>query len=261
MHITLIGCGNMGGAIAQGLASHQDVFLFDRGLSKAEKLQSEGFGKVCPTIEQAYKESDILILAIKPQNLEAFVAESAPKQFKKGQILISILSGVPLNKLRSLFPNHTVIRMMPNLAVAYGKGLVSLAAENLDSDTKNTITTLCEPLGKVYWLPESKFNAFTSLAGCGPAFILGLIEAITEAGIAMGFNSKDSLEIVNQMMEGTLALLENEDAHPAELKWKITSPGGVTIAGIRKFEEYGVRSGIMNTFLAAYERIKEIENK
>ncbi|MFA6917073.1 MAG: pyrroline-5-carboxylate reductase [Parachlamydiales bacterium] len=260
MRITIIGCGNMGSGIAQRFAPLHDVYLYDRNMQKVEQLVKQGCGKVCHNLDEAFKTSDILLLAIKPQNLDAFV-QTIPSQTKKDQTILSILSGVTLKKLQSLFPNNTVVRMMPNLAIIYGEGLIGLAAENLSSEQKEVYTDLCSSLGKVYWFPEPKFNAFTSLGGCGPAFVLTLIEAMTESGIAMGFNAKDSLHIVLQMIKGSIELLEKGDEHPAELRWKIASPGGLTIAGMRKMEELGVRAGIMNTFLATYERTKELENE
>lgn len=258
MRITIIGCGNMGSSIAERFAPSNDVFLYDHNPNKIAELEKKGFGKACHHLDEAFKNSDVILLAIKPQNFDEFT-KSLPKDIKQGQTILSIMSGISLSKLHSLFPKNTIVRMMPNLAIIYGEGLVGLAADNLSDQEKNKYTKLCESLGKVYWFPEPKFNAFTSLGGCGPAFVFTMIEAMTESGIAMGFSADDSLPIVLQMIKGSVALLEKGNQHPAALKWKIASPGGLTIAGIKKMEEEGVRSGIMNTFIATYDRTKEME--
>jgi pyrroline-5-carboxylate reductase len=101
-------------------------------------------------------------------------------------------------------------------------------------------------------------DAFTSLASSGPAFIFIIVEAMVDAGIGMGFNAKDAQALVQQMMKGSLTLLEKTSKHPGELKWQVASPEGTTIAGLKKMEEEGVRAGIINTFFAAYERAKQL---
>jgi pyrroline-5-carboxylate reductase len=148
---------------------------------------------------------------------------------------------------------------MPNLALNCGESAIGLTTEDSFSKLElNEINSLCEYLGKSYWIPESKFNAFTSLGGSGTAFIFALIESMVEAGISMGFSAAEAQDIVQQTIKGSLALLDNTQKHPAELKWQVTSPGGTTIAGLRKFEEFGVRAGVMNTFLAAYQHAKDL---
>ena len=149
--------------------------------------------------------------------------------------------------------------MMPNLAITCGQGAIALVAdESVLEDRKILISDFCEPLGKVYWISETKINAFTSLAGSGPAFVLAMIESMVEAGIAMGFNAQDAQGLTLQMMSGTIALLSSQGDHPGSLRWKISSPGGTTIAGLKRFEEGSIRGNIMNVFLAAYERAKEL---
>lgn len=248
MKITIIGCGNMGKALAANLSKANQLYFYDHTPGKAESL-----GKACKNLDEAV-QSDIIILAVKPQNLKE-IGEKL--HLKKGQVLVSILAGTSLAALKSYFKEAAIIRMMPSMAVAYGAGIVGMCS-NEASEVNDSISKTFESLGELYWLPESKINALTALTGSGPAFFFSIIESMIEAGIAMGFTAKEARKLVLPMLQGSLTLLEKSDQHPADLKWQITSPQGTTIAGLRKLEESAVRAGIINTFLAAYDRANEL---
>lgn len=259
MNITIIGCGTMGSGLAKQLSAKNTILLYDHHLEKAERLQREGYGTACPHLQDALQRSDSVILAVKPKGLKevASLMGAAPTHYT----LISLLAGIPLAKLKNYFPSQRIIRMMPNLAIIYGEGLIGLTTdESLTEKEKTQLSTLCEPLGKVYWLPEAKINAFTSLAGSGPAFVFAIIESMIDAGIGMGFNAQDAQELVHQMITGSLHLLDKSGKHPGELKWQVASPEGTTIAGLKKLEEQAVRGNIINIFFAAYERANELSN-
>lgn len=259
MKITIIGCGNMGKAFALRLSPHHSLFLIDHNPEKAVALQALGYGNACSKEDIGLIDSDYIIIAVKPQSLDSIV-DLIHLHSPKCKI-ISLLTGTTLSTLKQKFPLHTIIRMMPNLAITYGDGLVGLVSDEslLDIDKKQ-IVEICHLLGRSYWIKEDKINAFTALAGSGPAFILTIIESIVESGISMGFSANLAKELTAQMIKGTISLLEHSDRHPADLKWQITSPNGTTIAGIKQLELSGVRGGVMNGFLAAYERANELSN-
>lgn len=258
MKIAIIGCGNMGGAIAKRLASTNQLFLYDRHTEKTEKLAQEGFGKACQSMSEALQASEMIILAVKPQNINQ-TAGLIKEKLKGDQIIVSLLAGTKINTLLQHFPNMTVVRMMPNLPIIHGDGVIGFSSdEKTKSETKELLTNTFKALGKVYWLPEEKMNALTSLAGSGPAFVYAMIEAMVDAGIAMGFTSQEAQDIAQNMLRGSLNLLDKSGKHPGELKWQITSPQGTTIAGLKRLEELALRGAIINTFLAAYDRSKEI---
>lgn len=260
MKITIFGCGNMGGGIAQCLAGHQKIFLYDHSADKIEALEKKGYGKACRTAKEAIQASEMIILAVKPQNFQE-TADEIKKYLRKGQKVVSILTGISLASLKKSFPSADVIRMMPNLALLYGEGLIGVSVdENFPAKDKEALNKIFEPLGQIYWLPESKIDALTSLTGSGPAFFLIMLESMIDAGVAMGFTAKDAQQLVQKMVQGSLALLEKSEKHPGELKWQISSPGGTTIAGMMKLEEEALRSGIIKTFIAAYERARQLSS-
>lgn len=258
MQITIIGCGNMGSGLAERLSGANQVCLYDHHFEKAEKIEQNGYGKAYKEINKSIDQSKLVILAIKPQNLK----EAGPlieNELQKDQIVVSLLAGTSLETLKQFFSKTSIIRMMPNLALIYGEGVIGLSSdEKMIKKDRESLTELLKPLGKIYWLPENQINGLTALTSSGPAFFFSMVEAMIDAGIAMGFAAKDAQKLVYQMLQGSLILLERTEKHPGELRWQITSPQGTTIEGLKKLEELAIPGGIMSTFLAAYERANKL---
>jgi pyrroline-5-carboxylate reductase len=174
-------------------------------------------------------------------------------------MVVSLLAGTTIETLRQYFPAVKIVRMMPNLPLVYGEGVIGLSLiKKIENEDKKHLTEIFESLGKIYWLSEEKIDALTALAGSGPAFFFAMVEAMIDAGIAMGFSASDAQSLIYQMLRGSLTLLEKTSKHPGELKWQIASPQGTTIAGLKRLEELALRGGIMNTFLAAYDRANKL---
>lgn len=260
MRLAIIGCGNMGSAFAQRLSLQHEIGLFDRNPNKMEELSQAIQARAFPTLKEAVEWADAIILAIKPQSLK----EAAPsiQEFAKNKMLFSLLAGVTVESLTHIFPRCQIMRIMPNLAVAQGAGVIGIAVQKeLDHREKEALAKLFNPLGKVFWLTEEKFNAFLALGGSGPAFLFVLIEAMIDAGIGMGLSAYEAQEIIQQMIKGSLTMLEETGKHPGKLKWEVSSPGGTTIAGLKVLEEEAMRSGIIKTFSAANAKAKEMDLK
>lgn len=258
MHIAIIGCGNMGTGLAEQLSPFHHTFLYSRDWHWTQELALKVQGEACQHLEEAIDKVQLIFLAIKPENLKEIAPLMQP-HLRKDQMIVSLLAGTPLAILRHYFPNSILFRMMPNLAMCYGAGIIGLAAPSgLTSDLKEQLENLLTPLGLIYWLEENKMDALTSLASSGPAFVLTLIEAMIEAGIAMGFQAKEAQELIIQMLQGCLTLMQKTGKHPAELKCQIASPNGTTIAGLRVLERANLRSGLIETFLATQQRAQEI---
>jgi pyrroline-5-carboxylate reductase len=258
MRMAIIGCGNMGTGLAEQLSPFHELFLYDRDWNWTQELAHKVKGKAYENPIKAVEQADLILLAVKPQNLKE-LAYSFGNRLHSNQIVVSLLAGTPLSILKSYFPQSTLVRMMPNLALRYGMGVIGLVdSPDLSIELKKELQDLLSPLGLIYWLKENLIDSLTSLTGSGPAFVLTLIEAMIEAGIAMGFQAQDAQELILQMLQGTLTLLQKTGKHPAELKWHIASPGGTTIAGLRALEKGNVRSGILETFLAAHQKSREL---
>jgi pyrroline-5-carboxylate reductase len=248
----------MGTGLAELLSPAHQMFLYDHDWNWTQELAQKVQGKACQELHEAVSQAEIIFLAIKPQNLNE-IAESLTLLLKNEQVIISLLAGTPLVVLQHYFPPAILVRIMPNLALRYGVGITGIVdSPDFSPEFKIKLEELLTPLGLLHWLKENQMDALTSLASSGPAFILTLIEAMIEAGVAMGFQAKDAEALVLQMMQGCLTMVQKTGEHPAELKWQIASPNGTTIAGLRVLEKENLRSGLIETFLAAYHRAQEI---
>lgn len=259
MNIRIIGCGAMGAAIAHVLAEQgRQIAVVDSLHEKAKALANSLGCRFFDDPLQDLSSDDYLIIAVKPQDFS-----QASEQLRNVHcaLIASVVTGISTSQLKSTFPHSPALRMIPNLAVRHGDGIVALVDDPDLIDLKPAIEDVLSPLGLIRWIPEKLANATTALAGSGPAFVFTLIESMVDAAIAMGFTAEVGHDLVKKMVGGALTTLYESNKHPGELKWKVTSPDGTTIAGLRAFEERAVRSGIIETFLAAYKRAQELGNE
>lgn len=212
--------------------------------------------KVTANNREAAKASEVLLLAIKPQILDIAIAnlELNPKQ-----TLISILAGVTLEKLQQAFPQQAIVRAMPNTPATVGEAMTAISAGNkvqeLDLARSKAIF---EAIGRVVEIPESLMDAVTGLSGSGPAFVAIAIEALADGGVASGLPRAIAMELAIQTVLGTATLIQNSHIHPAQLKDRVTSPGGTTIAGVAELEKMGLRAALISAVKAATERSQEL---
>ncbi len=254
MKIAVIGCGVMGTAFARHFAKTQSVTLSDRNSQKTKNLGKEIGAAYQEDLEEAVSSADIIFLSIKPKDLIAAAQHIAPV-LKSDQILISILAATSVAVLKSYLPHVTIVRAMPNIGLKCCQGVIGLVGEqSISLEARKTVDQLLDGLGLNIWLSEDKIEAVSALSGSGIAFILVMIEAMIEGGVLLGLSAKESREIVLKTVEGAVGLLQGSDQHPAELKLQVCSPGGTTIAGLKAMEEAGVRSGILQTLTACYEK-------
>ncbi len=258
MKITVVGCGVMGSAFAKHFAKEHTLILCDRHLEKRKALAAEIGGKAESQIRDAVANSEVILLSVKPKDLSA-LAEELKGVSLKGKIILSLLTGASVQLLKSQFPQAQVVRIMPNLGIAYKQGVTGIVEDSdLLESTKKSIDSLLKGLGLNLWMAENKIDSLIALSGSGIGFVLVMIESMLDGGVFLGFNAKDSREIVLETLKGAVALMEHSGKHPAELKLQISSPGGTTIAGLKKMEEAGVRSGILSTLNACYEKALNI---
>jgi pyrroline-5-carboxylate reductase len=257
--IAIIGTGVIGGGIAQLFAGKHKIILYDREVEKAKKLAAKIGGDFVETPQDLLAQNpDALIFAVKPRDI-ADAASPYYGNLRKEQIVFSTLAGTSIDTLAKNFGEVSIVRMMPNIALVYGQAVVGLTAqEKLPNEIREGVDELLKPLGLTIWIPEDKMDSIASLTGSGPAFVFLMIEAMVEAGIQMGFSSQISLELVLKMLEGSIALLRESGKHPGQLKWEVCSPGGTTIVGLAEMERKGVRSGIIDTFLATQLQAKKL---
>lgn len=205
-----------------------------------------------------------VLLAIKPQQLEA-VAAAAPQPLAAAPgpgscpLLISVLAGVSLERLQRLFPGRRIVRAVPNTPALVRAGLTALAfAEGVDADQRQWVNDLFARVGEVMELPEGQLDAFLALTSSGPAFLALIAEAMADGAVAAGLPRALAQHLAHRTLAGTAELLHQRQLHPGQLKDMVASPGGTTVAGLRRLEAAGVRSALLEAVLAAAERSREL---
>jgi pyrroline-5-carboxylate reductase len=266
MKVTIIGAGNMGGAIARGIASGkivkpEEITMVDPSSEALEKLRATGLPFVLThDLRGSIPGADILVLAVKPFKAEEVIDEVRDLIDFQNQILFSIVAGATFDQLNNyLFRGEKKIqpiqfRVMPNTAASVQKSMTFIAQQNATKAQIRLVETLVSELGETMLVPESLMNAAMSLGSCGIAFVMRFVRAAMEGGIEVGFSAEQSLKIVTKTMEGAVKLLLEGGQHPEVEIDKVTTPGGFTIRGLNAMEENGFTNAVISGIRAATQK-------
>ena len=266
IELGVIGGGVMGEAIlsrllAKKLYVPEAILVSEPQSPRREYLQTKYGLQVTADNSQAAKASEVLLLAIKPQILDLVVAELAPATMEQKPLVISILAGVALSRLETAFPQQPAIRAMPNTPATVGAGISAIAPGSLvTSEHISLAKSIFATIGEVVEVPEYLMDGVTGLSGSGPAFVAIAIEALADGGVAAGLPRAIAHQLAVQTVLGTAQLIKESGLHPAQLKDRVTSPGGTTIAGVAQLEKSGFRSAVLEAVKAAYQRSQELGN-
>jgi len=260
-HITIIGGGNLGTAIAEGLAEASKNYKITITRRRPELIKHLENKRVCVLNDNvaAINGAEVVILAIKPHQIDEVLEELKPHL--KNQILISVVTGKTLLQLnKSLDNSMTIFRAMPNTAIAQRESMTCISASNATSEQTKFVTDLFKELGEVVVIQDELMDAATVLGSCGIAYALRYIRAAMQGGIQIGFSSEIALLITSQTVKGAASLLLNQKSHPEQEIDKVTTPQGCTIAGINQMEHEGFSSSLIkgiNTSFQAIDTIKK----
>lgn len=258
MKIVIVGGGNLGGAIALGLAASdlfapKDITVINRRQAKADELKERS--KELNAVVNDYApmiEADIVLLAIKPWMIEGFVCEHSGLLSNPKQILISVAAGVTLSQLSSWLPSvKPLFCVMPNTAIAVGESMTFIASVNATTDENKLVSDIFSKLGKVQMIDEKLMPAVMSLASCGIAYAFRYIRAAMEGGVEIGVPADNAKDIVLQTLRGAISLLEENGTHPEEEIDRVTTPGGITIKGLNEMEHAGFTSAVIKGLKAS----------
>jgi pyrroline-5-carboxylate reductase len=260
--IGFIGGGNMAEAMIKGMlrSNLKDIIISEPRHERREYLEYAYHIKTTPNNSDVIRQCSIVILAVKPQNMDDVTAEISGA-VSNDTIIVSIAAGVTLSYLTSRLKTTKIIRVMPNTPALVQEGMSVLAlCEDITDSEMATVRDIFLSFGKVLVLPEKYLDAVTALSGSGPAFIALFVEAMIDAGVKMGITEEDALKLSRQTLLGTAKLLETGIA-PAKLREMVTSPGGTTAAGLKVFGEKDFYGLIFQVIRAATERSKELGRK
>lgn len=260
--IGIVGCGNMGEAIAAGLVAsgrnpREILASHPRTLRRA---QLEGTHRIRTTASNvdAVRESDVVLVAVKPQMLGLVLPEIAAAATDK--LVVSLCAGTPLATFEAALPDSRLVRAMPNQPASVRAGITALlAAPSATDGDRERAASLFETVGAVVWLPrEDLFHAVTALSASGPAFVYAFAEALADGGVASGLTRALALQLAAHTIAGAGRTLVATSEHPAALKDKVASPAGTTIHGLAALERAAVRGGVIDAVRAAAARSREL---
>lgn len=259
--IGVIGAGNMGGAIIEGLLGRKDLELVgcDPDSAKVERLAGLGMTPAADSAEVVSK-AKTAIVAVKPQVMGPVLSALAPA-LTKAHCLVSIAAGISLETLGALSKDKCpVVRVMPNTPAMVGAGVFALCLDDmrLTREQKDLVTGLFESLGQVHHLPEKSFDAFTAVCGSGPAYVFYVMDALVDAAVAVGLPRPDATRMVKALFSGSAKLAEALPLHLSQLREMVTSPGGTTIAATQVLDSLAVRGAFMQAVQAAKQRSEEL---
>lgn len=259
--IGFIGCGNMGGALVKAAASAgyaESIFVCDHFAEKTQALSSELGVNVSDSVSIA-KECDYIFMGVKPQVIDKAFAEICDILEKRDDcVLVSMAAGVAIEKIRTLSKAKHIIRIMPNMPVSVGEGVVLASRCDVDDEKVGEFNSIMKCAGTVDWIDEKLIDAGCAISGCGPAFVYMFIEALADGAVSCGLPRDKAMLYAAQTVLGSAKAVMQSGKHPGKLKDEVCSPGGTTIAGVRALENGAFRSNAMNAVIAAYEKTKKI---
>lgn len=259
-----IGCGNMGGAILGGLVDALgDSYAFaghTRTPGRIAPLAAKGV-RVKPDAHALARDSEIIILAVKPYQIAAVVEEILPA-LNSDKLLISIAAGVSLKRLKDLCRGASpMARCMPNTPALVGEGVFALCLEDeaLSQTSKDEVLALFGALGLCLPLTEAQFTAFSALVGAGPAYVFEMMRGLVQAGVTLGFPHQQARELVVALFAGSARLAGEREEHLMQLRDAVCSPAGLTIAGVNHLDRAGLAGLLVEAVLKANTRGREME--
>ncbi|WP_440952790.1 pyrroline-5-carboxylate reductase [Methanococcoides sp. FTZ1] len=260
--IGFIGTGKMGESLIRGiLGAHSDIKIYASDVYEPalERLNSELGINVSTDNANTIGNSDIVVLAIKPQILKDILAQIR-EQITADKLVISIAAGVPVSAIEDELNNDArVIRVMPNIAATVAEAASAICTgTNATAEDAEVTLEIFRSLGSAIQVPEKLMDAVTGLSGSGPAYIFPIIEAMADGAVYEGLDRASAITLAAQTVLGAAKMVLETGMHPGELKDMVTSPAGTTIRGIHVLEESGVRAAFMNAVIASAERSKEL---
>lgn len=257
MNVHIIGGGNLGASIAIGIAKFTEgnqVTVTRRNTKSILHLEQLGV-TVSTDNKHNIQDADIIILTIKPYQVDTVLAEILPAITNK--TIASAVSGLSIENLQNkIGATHQAVRIMPNIASQFGASATCIAFQETSKEAAQQVVTLFEGLGTAPIIDEKLMDAATVLAASGTAFALRYIRASMQAGIEIGFDWQTALAISAQTVKGAAEMLLEEKTHPEQLIDRVTTPQGCTIAGLNEMEMHGFSSSLIRGIKTSLKQIK-----
>ena len=261
--VGFIGAGNMASALISGMISAgfkpENIIASSPGKSHLEILSNEFSVKTSNNNELVFKESEVIIFAVKPNVLKD-VLDEYQNLACEGKVLISVAAGYKISDIEDILsPEEKIIRAMPNTPTSIGSGVTAISLnKNVESCDKQDAENLFSCVGKVVHIEEKEMDLYTALIGSGPAYVFYLIESLLDASSQIKLDEKTKKNMISSMISGSSKLALMSEHSPKKLRENVTSPGGVTQRAIEEFEKNGMKKIIIDAIEAAASKSKEL---
>jgi pyrroline-5-carboxylate reductase len=258
--IAIIGGGNLGSAIAEGLISSgfiapADLMITRRNITALQALQAKGANVTNDNVE-ATRFGDVIIIAVKPFQVQEVLLGIKPGLDEKRHIIVSVVTGVYIKDIFSIIEKQMpVFRAMPNTAIAIAESMTCICNQNASVEDVEFVEEAFMQLGKAVTIEEKLMDAATVLGACGTAYAMRYIRANIQGGIEIGFSAAVASLIAAQTVKGAAQLLLMNNSHPEQEIDKVTTPKGCTIAGLNEMEHQGFSSSLIKGLTASYKKI------
>ena len=258
MKVSIIGGGNMGGAIARGLAESgilqpEQITVINRREVKTRQMKA--YNPKINAVTGDYSSlatADIVVIAVKPWMVQALAEEHLAKCPNNGQIIVSVAAGIPLSDLEAWAGlGKTIVCAIPNTAAEVRQSITFISGIHVDDAQKESVLRLFQAIGQAEWIEERLLGPATVLCSCGIAFAFRYIRAAMEGGVEMGLYPQAAKQGILQTLRGAIELLEQHDSHPEQEIDKVTTPGGLTIKGLNEMEHAGFTSAVIRGLKAS----------
>jgi pyrroline-5-carboxylate reductase len=258
--IAIIGGGNLGSSIAEGLVNSgftlpEHILVTRRNITALKRLEEKGILVSNDNVE-ALRFADLIILAIKPFQVKDVLSAMKTVLNAQKHLLCSVVTGVSIQDIQSIVgTGFPVVRAMPNTAIAIQESMTCICTSNIDQDQNSYVHDLFQQLGRVAFIDEKLMDAATVLGACGTAYAMRYIRANIQGGVEIGFDASTASLIAAQTVKGAAELLLQKGTHPEYEIDKVTTPKGCTIAGLNEMEHQGFSSSLIKGIAASYDKI------
>ena len=258
--VAFIGAGAMGTAMIGGLAGGDDfdperVIASDRNEDRLAFARDRFGVRTTLCNREAARDADVVVVAVKPQVLPEVLAE-LHGHIGEGALALSIVAGTPIATIAALLKHRAIVRTMPNTPAQVGEGMtVWTATPEVSREQRAQAETIVGALGRQLFVDDERFlDIATAISGTGPAYVFLMMEALIDAAVHLGFSRKDARQLVVQTIRGAAIYAQRQTVHPAELRNRVTSPGGTTAEALYQLEKGSFRTIMSKAVLAAFQR-------
>lgn len=261
--VAIIGAGNLGRSVTQGLLKSkfckpENLIVTRRNIQALQPLAETGVD-VSTDNGRAVTKAKIIILAVKPFQIQDVLKDIRDQLNPAKHVLISLVTGIAIDDLLEMSGKEIpIVRAMPNTATHICQSMTCMCTKNLSSGQKSYVTDLFDHLGKSVFIEEDLMNAATVLGACGTAFAMRFIRANIQGGIELGFNAETAALIAAQTIKGAAELLITNNSHPEQEIDKVTTPKGCTITGLNEMEHHGLSSSVIRGVMASYHKLQSV---